>query len=172
MRKILENQENLTIRQVEVTDILTQYDLEKLKIESDGCRKNHISNDLNDSVDLDDSNDINNYCPKCNIFICNGTKIKHCYICDNCIEEFDHHCFWIGKCIGKNNKKIFLLLLVLMEFNFIINTIICIAVEPLFESVIVLPELSFELPDSFIFPSLLLLDSLDPLLLLLSDSFN
>ncbi len=31
MRKILENQENLTIRQVEVTDILTQYDLEKLQ---------------------------------------------------------------------------------------------------------------------------------------------
>ena len=31
MRKILENQENLTIRQVEVTDILTQYDLKKLQ---------------------------------------------------------------------------------------------------------------------------------------------
>ena len=29
MRRVLENQENLTIRQVEVTDILTQYDLEK-----------------------------------------------------------------------------------------------------------------------------------------------
>ena len=30
MRRVLENQENLTIRQVEVTDILTQYDLEKI----------------------------------------------------------------------------------------------------------------------------------------------
>ena len=29
MRRVLENQENLTVRQVEVTDILTQYDLEK-----------------------------------------------------------------------------------------------------------------------------------------------
>ena len=29
MRRVLENQENLTIRQVEVTDILTQYDMEK-----------------------------------------------------------------------------------------------------------------------------------------------
>ena len=29
MRRVLENQENLTIRQVEVTDILTQYDLKK-----------------------------------------------------------------------------------------------------------------------------------------------
>ena len=34
MRKILENQENLTIRQVEVTDILTQYDLEKIQREN------------------------------------------------------------------------------------------------------------------------------------------
>ena len=76
--------------------------------------------------------DINNYCSKCNIFINNGSFIKHCYICDICIEDFDHHCFWIGKCVGKNNKKIFLLLLVLIEFNFIINTIICIVIEPLF----------------------------------------
>ena len=30
MRRVLENQENLTIRQVEVTDILTQYDLERI----------------------------------------------------------------------------------------------------------------------------------------------
>ena len=30
MRQVLENQENLTIRQAEVTDLLTQYDLEKL----------------------------------------------------------------------------------------------------------------------------------------------
>ena len=58
MRKILENQENLTIRQVEVTDILTQYDLEKLKVESDGCSKDQISNDpdnINCSNDLNDS---------------------------------------------------------------------------------------------------------------------
>ena len=66
MRKILENQENLTIRQVEVTDILTQYDLEKLKIESDGCRKNQRSNDrddLNGSSDLNDSIDSTEGCP-------------------------------------------------------------------------------------------------------------
>ena len=45
MRKILENQENLTIRQVEVTDILTQYDLEKLQ-EKDGGILQHAAGRL------------------------------------------------------------------------------------------------------------------------------
>ena len=78
--------------------------------------------------------DISNYCPKCNIIIHNENRIKHCYICDCCIEDFDHHCIWIGKCLGKDNKNIFLLLLVLIELNIIINTIICIINEPLFSN--------------------------------------
>ena len=65
MRKILENQENLTIRQVEVTDILTQYDLEKLQ-EKDGGKNQineqtneQISNQIFDQINKDDqmSND-------------------------------------------------------------------------------------------------------------------
>ena len=81
---------------------------------------------------IEDKNiDINNYCPKCNIFININYLIKHCYICNSCIEEFDHHCIWIGKCIGKDNKRIFLLLLILIELNFLINLIICFIIEPL-----------------------------------------
>ena len=76
--------------------------------------------------------DINNYCPKCNIYINTINLIKHCYICDKCIEGFDHHCIFIGKCIGKNNKKIFLILLIQFELNFIINFIICSFIEPIF----------------------------------------
>ena len=65
MRKILENQENLTIRQVEVTDILTQYDLERLQ-EKDGGKNQineqtneQISNQIFDQINKDDqmSND-------------------------------------------------------------------------------------------------------------------
>ena len=76
--------------------------------------------------------DISNYCPKCKIYKNYENNIKHCYKCDCCIENFDHHCIWMGKCLGKNNQNIFFLLIVLIELNFIINTLICIVVEPLF----------------------------------------
>ena len=56
MRKILENQENLTIRQVEVTDILTQYDLEELQ-EKDGG-KNQINEQTNEQINEQISNQI------------------------------------------------------------------------------------------------------------------
>jgi len=35
-------------------------------------------------------------------------KCQHCFFCDNCIEEFDHHCQYVSNCIGKRNKKYFL----------------------------------------------------------------
>ena len=46
--------------------------------------------------------DVRNYCSKC--YIQKSNNIRHCFICDKCVEDFNHHCFWINKCIGKNNK--------------------------------------------------------------------
>ena len=42
-------------------------------------------------------------CRKCNLLIYKCLKIIHCDICNVCCEYYDHHCPWIGKCIGKNN---------------------------------------------------------------------
>jgi hypothetical protein len=51
--------------------------------------------------------DIKYHCPKC--FIPESLNIKHCTICDKCIFGFSHHCFWINKCIGKNNNISYIL---------------------------------------------------------------
>jgi hypothetical protein len=34
-------------------------------------------------------------------------RARHCQICDRCCMLMDHHCFWIGNCVGLKNQKFF-----------------------------------------------------------------
>ena len=48
---------------------------------------------------------------------CNVEKLPrmhHCFECNACIEELDHHCPWTGKCIGKKNILYFRAYLMLL----------------------------------------------------------
>lgn len=50
---------------------------------------------------------VDNYttCQHCNVFRKAGTT--HCYDCNACCVELDHHCPWTGHCIGQKNLTAF-----------------------------------------------------------------
>jgi hypothetical protein len=49
------------------------------------------------------------YCDVCEIYQYPNLNIRHCDDCDCCILGHDHHCPWMGKCVGKKNMKWFII---------------------------------------------------------------
>ncbi|KAB2036479.1 hypothetical protein ES319_D03G004000v1 [Gossypium barbadense] len=40
-------------------------------------------------------------CSYCNVE--QPPRAKHCHDCDKCVLQFDHHCLWLGSCVGQDN---------------------------------------------------------------------
>jgi hypothetical protein len=56
----------------------------------------------------------NNLQPISNCTICRHSKpirTHHCRKCNKCVLKMDHHCPWVGHCIGKKNYKYYVLFL-------------------------------------------------------------
>lgn len=52
------------------------------------------------------------YCVECHIY--RPLRAIHCRTCNHCVERYDHHCPWLGVCIGKYNYSHFLVFLVFL----------------------------------------------------------
>ena len=79
-------------------------------------------NDYNlDKIDL--------LCPVCKILKAKQSKIMHCIICNKCIDNWDHHCFWLNICINKGNYNLFRFFTLFLFCDILINTYIYIFIS-------------------------------------------
>ena len=62
------------------------------------------------------------FCDTCKIWINMDKNTAHCFDCNVCVEGYDHHCPWTGKCIGNNNLKYFYIFLmsILLVFSYFV----------------------------------------------------
>lgn len=77
-------------------------------------------------IDLLNKFDSTMLCPECEVI--RTAWSKHCSICGQCVERFDHHCPWINNCVGLKNHSYFVLFLLFTEVS-LIMMIVMLAIK-------------------------------------------
>jgi ankyrin repeat protein len=54
------------------------------------------------------------FCVSCGVL--RPLRAKHCRACDRCVVKMDHHCGWLNNCVGTENYRAFVVLLMAMMF--------------------------------------------------------
>ena len=87
----------LTVPEIELSEEIATNQRPKLELPIKSR-----SEQVEDSVEL-------RFCTMCQLT--QPIRTKHCSDCNSCVRTYDHHCPWIGTCVGERNRHLFLVYL-------------------------------------------------------------
>lgn len=74
---------------------------------------------------LIENRDPKTLCPFCEVSYTEDSR--HCFICNKCVHNFDHHCPWINNCVGRDNHVVFYAYITSLLVYFIMLNTMCLS---------------------------------------------